>query len=60
MAQVPIAPTDLMLLDTWHTYRQLSRELLVIPKSVRKALILHDTVTFAARDEGQSGHGGKV
>lgn len=55
----PIKRTDVMLLDTWHSYRQLSRELSTIPPAVRRALILHDTVTFGHVDEALSGHGGK-
>ena len=56
---VTIQPTDVMLLDTWHSYRQLSRELAKIPMAVQKALFLHDTVTYGRVDEGESGHGGK-
>lgn len=56
---VPIKPTDVLLLDTWHSHRQLSRELAIIPPAVRRALILHDTVTFGSVDEAAVGHGGK-
>ena len=36
-----LEPTDVMLLDTWHTFRQLRQELRRIPRGVAKALILH-------------------
>lgn len=46
-----IAPTDLLFIDTLHTYAQLSYELAVFSKSVRSYIIMHDTVSFAYRDE---------
>ncbi|KAJ1466945.1 hypothetical protein T484DRAFT_3632256 [Baffinella frigidus] len=56
---IPIEETDIMLLDTWHSFRQLNAELKRIPHKIRRTLLLHDTVTFEQRDEGTTGHGGK-
>ena len=57
--KVHIEKTDLMLLDTWHSYRQLAAELKVIPQRVNQRIAFHDTELFGHRDEGESGHGGK-
>ena len=58
--KISIEDTDFMLLDTWHTYRQLAAELKVIPQRVRQRISFHDTVLFAYGDEGDDvGHGGK-
>ena len=56
-----IAPwrTDVMLLDTWHTYKQLAKELPIWAPYVAKTLMLHDTTLFGDRDESIEGHGGK-
>ena len=50
----PIAPADVVLLDTWHTYKQLRQELRLVASGairVRRALALHDTFSFAGHDE---------
>ena len=39
----PIAPTELLFIDTWHVYGQLKRELERWHSSVSKWIILHDT-----------------
>ena len=49
-----IEPTDLLFIDTWHTYDQLRLELERHASQVRKTIVLHDTVTF-----GNVGQGGK-
>lgn len=54
-----IVPTDLLFIDTLHTYAQLRFELEHFAKYVQKFIILHDTVSFAHHDEipgtGKSG-----
>ena len=55
---MPIEPSDVMLLDTWHTFKQLRQELKVLPRDVSRAIILHDTRTFRNRDEKIGGRGG--
>lgn len=56
---VPPWRTDVMLLDTWHTYKQLAKELPIWTPYITKTLILHDTSLFGHRDEDFNGHGGK-
>ncbi len=48
---IEIEETDLLFIDTLHTYNQLSKELRKHEKNVRKWIILHDTITFGERDE---------
>ena len=52
--------SDVMLLDTWHAFPQLRKELQLIPQFVRKAILLHDTSSFGKKDESISGHAGEV
>lgn len=47
----PIEQTDLLFIDTLHTYDQLKKELAIHAKQVRKYLIFHDTTTFGHVDE---------
>lgn len=42
---------DLLLIDTWHTYRQLISELITHEANVSKYIILHDTTSYAVEDE---------
>lgn len=49
--EVDIEPTDLLFIDTWHTYRQLSLELAKHSKNVGRYIILHDTSTFGETGE---------
>jgi len=46
-----IAPTDLLFIDTWHVYKQLTQELKLHSPKVRKWIIMHDTTSCAYRDE---------
>lgn len=46
-----IAGTDLLFIDTWHVYKQLTQELRLHSPKVRKWIILHDTTSCAYRDE---------
>lgn len=48
---IEIEETDLLFLDTWHSYSQLSKELTKFHSKVKKYLILHDTTTYADVDE---------
>ena len=49
--KIDIEPTDLLFIDTWHTYAQLSAELKRHAKNVNRWIILHDTVSFGDKDE---------
>lgn len=48
---VDIEKTDLLFIDTLHTYNQLTAELDRHEGQVEKYIILHDTTTFARIDE---------
>lgn len=50
-----IEPTDLLLLDTLHTFAQLYAELRLHAARVHKWIVCHDTTTFA--DVGEDGKG---
>lgn len=55
--EMDIDETDLLFLDTLHQYNQLRQELERHHKNVRKYIILHDTTSFAYRDEGDDDEG---
>ena len=44
--ELTIEPTDLLFIDTLHTYDQLTQELTRHADKVRKYIILHNTTTF--------------
>ena len=46
-----IDETDLLFLDTWHSYDQVSSELRLAPK-VKKFILFHDTVLFGVIGSG--------
>lgn len=46
-----IEETDLLFIDTFHTYEQLTRELELHSHKARKYLAFHDTTSFGFRDE---------
>lgn len=48
---VDIEETDLLFIDTWHTYIQLKNELKKHGSKVRKYIIFHDTTLFGESDE---------
>lgn len=48
---VTIEPTDLLFIDTFHTYRQLKQELELHANRVRDYIILHDTATYGGKGE---------
>lgn len=51
--KIEIELTDLLFIDTMHTYEHLKLELSLHAKNVNKYIILHDTITFGRR--GQDG-----
>lgn len=50
-------PTDLLFIDTYHHYASLVREFELHAPKARKYIILHDTVTFGRRGEGDDHKG---
>ena len=53
LEMAPIDETDLLFIDTFHSYAQLSRELIKHATSVTTYIVLHDTTTFG--DRGMDG-----
>ncbi len=53
---VKIEQTDLLFIDTLHTYGQLTAELVKHATNVSKYIVLHDTVSFGYKDEAIYGH----
>jgi len=49
--EIEIEETDLLFIDTWHSYKQLKAELNLHASKVKKYIILHDTVLFGEVDE---------
>jgi hypothetical protein len=49
--EIEIEPTELLFIDTLHTYNQLSKELEIHSKKVSKYIVLHDTTHFGRIDE---------
>ena len=43
---IDIEPTDLLFIDTLHTYNQLKAELSLHANKVRRYIVFHDTTTF--------------
>lgn len=54
---IDIEKTDLLFIDTYHSFRQLQAELALHAPKVRKFIIIHDTVTFGdvGEDKKQPG-----
>jgi tetratricopeptide (TPR) repeat protein len=50
--KIDIEETDLLFIDTWHTYEQLKQELSLHGNKSRKYLAFHDTNTFGLKNEG--------
>jgi beta-1,4-mannosyl-glycoprotein beta-1,4-N-acetylglucosaminyltransferase len=46
-----IEPTDLLFIDTWHTYKQLKQELKLHGNKAKKYLAFHDTQTYGTFGE---------
>jgi len=49
--EVNIEPTDLLFIDSHHTYNQLRQELAFHGDKARKFIVVHDTETFGLRGE---------
>jgi hypothetical protein len=49
--QLEIEPTELLFIDTLHTYNQLIKELEIHSNKVSKYIVLHDTEHFGRKDE---------
>lgn len=49
--KIEIEETDLLFIDTWHTYDQLKKELNLHSNKVRKYICFHDTVSYRFFDE---------
>tara|TARA_B110000977_G_scaffold137668_1_gene174879 strand:- start:1136 stop:1717 length:582 start_codon:yes stop_codon:yes gene_type:complete len=49
--EVEIEETDLLFLDTWHSYKQLKAELALHADKTKKYIIFHDTTSFENIDE---------
>jgi hypothetical protein len=49
--QLEIEPTELLFIDTLHTYNQLIKELEIHSNKVSKYIVLHDTEFFGRVDE---------
>ena len=54
--RVEIEPTDLLFIDTEHSYKQLSKELALHADKARKYMIFHDTVSYGyVNEDGTAG-----
>lgn len=49
--EIEIPEVDLLFIDTWHSYGQLSAELKLHNSKVKKYIILHDTETYKFSNE---------
>jgi len=49
--EADIDKTDMLFIDTLHTYKQLSQELKRHANKVRKYILIHDTETWGIKDE---------
>ena len=49
--EVEIEKTDLLFLDTWHSYKQLKAELTLHASKFQKYICFHDTTSYADHDE---------
>lgn len=56
---VEIDETDLLFIDTWHAYKQLTAELKLHSSKVRKYICFHDTTSYATVDENSYESWGK-
>jgi hypothetical protein len=53
-AEIEIEPTELLYIDSLHTYTHLKKELEIHSNKVEKWIMLHDTATFGARGEDKN------
>jgi hypothetical protein len=49
--EIDIEQTDLLFLDTWHSYKQLKAELRKHNSKVNKYIVMHDTSNYEFKDE---------
>ena len=49
--KIEIEETDLLFIDTWHTYDQLKAELALHASKVKKYICFHDTTSYEYKDE---------
>lgn len=49
--KIQIKETDLLFIDTWHTYDQLKQELEIHANKARKYIVFHNTYTFGLTGE---------
>lgn len=57
---IKIERTDLLFIDTEHSYKQLRAELALHARKAKKYIILHDTVTFGRKDSKIYGKDGRL
>ena len=50
--KIDIEETDLLFIDTWHTYDQLKQELSIHANKAKKYIVFHDTNTYGLKNEG--------
>lgn len=50
--EIDIEETDLLFIDTWHSYDQLKQELALHANKSRKYIAFHDTNTYGLKNEG--------
>ena len=50
-AEIKIEETDLLFIDSMHTYGHLKKELALHSQKVSKFIVLHDTTTFGSIDQ---------
>lgn len=58
--EIEIEPTDMLFIDTWHTYEQLRAELFRHASRVKRFIAFHDTYTFGLKDELPGSGGGLI
>lgn len=58
--KIDIEPTDLLFIDTLHTYNQLYMELQRHAENSSKYIVLHDTTSYGNRDEGVYDHASDI
>lgn len=58
--KVNIEKTDMLFIDTLHTYNQLYTELMLHSNNVQKYIILHDTTLYGFKDEDIYNHASDI
>ena len=58
--KIQIEKTELLFIDTLHTYNQLIQELTLHSKNSSKYIILHDTTSFGIKDESIYNHASDI